>query len=256
MDRKGYAPGRNYCMLLLLLFIVLLSFLIDKMLREKFNIEKGDFIYQHVNSWHKWLEILLIVISLVIMYFAADIVNPAYFSLATIGVLWGGRSVVERVYHPESKIYITHALASVTILIIFSIIFFFTYPRDINYTVNGFMYSDSGKINEAASVQLIATVKRDIISQDSVNGQLNINDQEFLLITAANKLSKSDIRHFEIIEIGSGRSKGLVWITGDYQTILGNAKGLSIDPSISITLVAPAETIEEAKQIYSEIAEF
>ncbi|MCR3922468.1 MAG: DUF4181 domain-containing protein [Firmicutes bacterium] len=183
------------------------------------------------------------------MYFVAHIVNPVFFTFAILGVLWGLRAFIEWKYRRESKHYITHALGSTTFLLTFCIIIIFTMPRDIDTTVNGFLYSDSGGVNETVTIQVVGTITRNLFFGDLVKGQININEKKFWLITAINP-AKSDVRRFDIVEL-SGRAKGEVWITKDYQTFIGDVEGLSIDPTTPITFAAPAETVEEAKQIYS-----
>ena len=238
-------------MVWLLLLILLLTFFIDRRLRQHFNIAGEDFIYRHVNGWHTMLEIVLVIVILGIMYVIADIVNPIYFVFAFQGLLWGLRALFEWKYRKDSKEHIPHALYSIAFLVVFFLLIVFTLPKEINHTATGFMYSDSGKTSGSVTVRIAGTITRNLLSEDTVKGQVIINGKEFLLITYVNNLIKSNPRHFKIIEIDGG-GRGDVWLTRDYQTIMGTVEGLT-ETNASISFAAPAHTIEEAKQMYSSI---
>ena len=100
-----------------MLYIFLFAFLIfwsviKNMLVNKLNIKKQKGIYKHLNKIHKWVEIILII-AIILMLF----IN-AYYSLIGLTVLLGFRTFMEWKFEKESKTYILGIVDTIVVLLV------------------------------------------------------------------------------------------------------------------------------------------
>lgn len=117
------------------LFIAwILSMIIDKFLREKFNIAKMKGMYKTVNSTHKWTERLIVTIFLLGAGFLIFTNDPNQNSdtfllwlLIYFSTLFSVRSWMEWKYQRETNQYIISIYNLVFILMIIVISFIFFY---------------------------------------------------------------------------------------------------------------------------------
>ncbi|WP_078549409.1 DUF4181 domain-containing protein [Litchfieldia alkalitelluris] len=117
------------------LFIAwILSMIIDKLLREKFNIPKMKGMYKTVNSLHKWIERLIVAVFLLGAGFLIFINDPnqnpdtfLIWLLIYFCTLFSVRSWMEWKYQRETNQYIIsiYNLVFVLIIIVTSFIFFY-----------------------------------------------------------------------------------------------------------------------------------
>ncbi|WP_041720569.1 DUF4181 domain-containing protein [Alkaliphilus metalliredigens] len=93
---------------------------IEKIVINKLNIKKKKFLFQHVNKIHTWLEALLFILTLSMMF-----VNEYYFFIG-ITAIFCFRIVIEWKFEKESKTYILSILnASICLLLLIMFKLFF-----------------------------------------------------------------------------------------------------------------------------------
>jgi uncharacterized membrane protein len=88
----------------LYIFLIVYYAVIEKIIINKFNIKKKKGLFKHFNEIHKWVEVLLIIGTLAMVFV------DAYYCLIGLTVLLAFRSFMEWKFEKESKAYILNAL--------------------------------------------------------------------------------------------------------------------------------------------------
>lgn len=104
----------SFSIVFLILFIV-----IERVVRKRANIEVKGFFYKHINRQHKWGEILIILLNILIYFpliFYSDMIE-GYYMIIGIIVLYGFRAFMEWKYEKETKRYIISVMTSICLLI-------------------------------------------------------------------------------------------------------------------------------------------
>lgn len=87
-----------------------------------YHLENQNFLFTHVNKIHKWIEILLVILSLVVLYLIGFVyvnpLKPHYFFMA-LAVLYSFRAFMEWKFEKVLKLYIISMLSSSGFLVIF-----------------------------------------------------------------------------------------------------------------------------------------
>lgn len=113
------------------LIIAILLFLgIMRIIKNIFKIEYEEGLYKQVNNIHKWGEILLVILSLLVLYFISFVsthqLEPHYFIVSLI-LINSFRAFMEWKFKKFSKKYIISILSSSFLFIIFIVFeLFFT----------------------------------------------------------------------------------------------------------------------------------
>lgn len=99
-------------------------------IKNIFKIEYEEGLYKQVNNIHKWGEILLVILSLLVLYFIAFVsthqLEPHYFIVSLI-LINSFRVFMEWKFEKFSKKYIISILSSSFLFIIFIVFeLFFT----------------------------------------------------------------------------------------------------------------------------------
>lgn len=116
----------NLVILIVITFCITfcITFLIEKIIRKKFHIEKSEdiFFYQPINAHQKLVEIIIVVLSLLVLFFIAFIlpmpIKPHYFIVGII-VLNIFRFYTEWKYRKEMKQYMITLLWTFTLCVFY-----------------------------------------------------------------------------------------------------------------------------------------
>ena len=119
--------------ILLTIFVVLgflgvVGFLVEKLLRKKLNIRKrSGFFYKHVNSFHKWGDILIVISYLIISFYL--LFEDKYLSYSIIififiFILNIFRALMEYIFARQTKEYILTIFALLLFLICMCVFYF------------------------------------------------------------------------------------------------------------------------------------
>lgn len=114
--------------LFIFLIVVLLGFwIITKIIATKLNIEiKGTgYLYQHVNNIHKWVEIIIVILSVITLFIIGFVYSGRlenHFFLASLIVLYTFRAFMEWKFKKASKKYILSILTISLFLVIFIVL--------------------------------------------------------------------------------------------------------------------------------------
>jgi uncharacterized membrane protein len=101
-------------------FLIVYYAVIEKIIINKLNIKKKKGLFKHFNKIHKWLEVLLII-GILAMIFV-----DAYYCLIGLNVLFAFRSFMEWKFEKETKAYIPNILnTSVCLLLLIILKLFF-----------------------------------------------------------------------------------------------------------------------------------
>ena len=112
---------------MLIFFIILIPIflVITIIMTKKYHIKMDGILYSHVNKIHKWGEMFIVIIVLVLMTIHYAIVSegtgslkPHYFVLGMV-LLFVFRAFMEWIYERDLKKYIITILASLFLLISF-----------------------------------------------------------------------------------------------------------------------------------------
>ena len=104
--------------------VVIIAFISDRALAKKYNIKKEKGLYTHINSSHKWGEVLIISVALVLLFihsFVLDITGPLkpnQFFLALIPATLF-RIFMEYRYEKDSSRYLRSMLSVIIFIILF-----------------------------------------------------------------------------------------------------------------------------------------
>lgn len=93
---------------LIIAVIVLVLFLLEKLLRKKWNIPRKSITERYVNDTHKWMERYLFIGYLIvtgILIFTVETINIGYLIWAYLVVLFIARAWMEWKYDRDSREY-------------------------------------------------------------------------------------------------------------------------------------------------------
>ncbi|MCC5908836.1 MAG: DUF4181 domain-containing protein [Clostridiaceae bacterium] len=112
-----------------LLTVLLIGFgiYIDRLvkIKDKFNIKKEKNLYKHVNKTHKWSEIAITIITLLVLYLIAFVYPKQleiYYFMGALAVLHALRTFMEWKYEEESNRYRISILNSSFFLLLFVVL--------------------------------------------------------------------------------------------------------------------------------------
>lgn len=110
IDKKQLNLGKeNQVIFITLIAFIISMIVLEKIMINKFNIQKKKGLYKHVNEFHKWSEVALIIALIIIIF--SNIELRRYFFPIFLVVLFGFRAFIEWKFEKESKVYILSILS-------------------------------------------------------------------------------------------------------------------------------------------------
>ncbi|MCD8510187.1 MAG: hypothetical protein LRY73_10165 [Bacillus sp. (in: Bacteria)] len=145
-----------------------------------------------------------------------------------------------------------------SLIFLLGFIYFFS-PEKIQYTVEGYVYSESGEVREEVEVELYGEFQLNPLYGKGFRGQVNIGDKEFFLTTYGHDRTilldrlKGIPYSYTMIEL-TGRSRGKIIFTPDYTSFSGKINQLQwdLEDAVNIIFAVPASELEEAEAIYRD----
>jgi len=110
IDKKQLNLGKeNQVIFITLIAFIISMIVLEKIMINKFNIQKKKGLYKYVNEFHKWSEAALIIALIIIIF--SNIELRRYFFPIFLVVLFGFRAFIEWKFEKESKVYILSILS-------------------------------------------------------------------------------------------------------------------------------------------------
>lgn len=109
-------------MIVFSILVLLLSYLVTFIVRRRYNIIADFDNYRHVNNMHKWIELILLILFLLIsavLIFVFSITEVYLLSAGNFVILCGLRTFMEYKYDREKKEYIIDFIWGIGAIVLF-----------------------------------------------------------------------------------------------------------------------------------------
>jgi hypothetical protein len=249
-------------MLHVLLFLALLTIIwavVSRKIRDKLNIEKRTGLYRHINRYQLSGEVYIFIIMFLFLFFIGPL-QPHYIFLGLIIPLGSYRTFMEWKYDKASKQFVLSLFNTAIFLIAFTGILLFTLPKNIDHTYSAYIFSEDGEISEMVKIEMIGKLKRSPLQGDIFEGHIYMLDKEFFTIKYGRTNLESiydsliDNRLFYTL---IGTNRGEMWTSRGIHSFAGKINGVELKPEYKTTIKfsGPAETLEEAKELYKKLSQ-
>ncbi len=241
-----------------LALVVLLLVTTNKKIKAKYNIEKRDGFYRRVHSTQIWGEIYIVLIMLAFLF----LIEHYSFEYTLFGLLIPlgiYRSFMEWKYDKPSNHYRLTIASTFFLVVTFVGVLLITTPQIVKETHYVYIYSEDHDLGERVELEIDGKLRRNLIYGDRFEGHFTIADREFFTFKFGKETNETfhdrliTKRFLHTMVERSSQNRGELWIKKDIRSFTGTLNELEPFSSGPVKFAGPAETLEEAMELYEQI---